>query len=203
MTNLFSLISRVYHFYPIGLKANSSTYPGKLEYKQIVDRKINALINNEATEWSAFSDDIRNSAFPFRDLAYEQSPSYKANFEITKTEINDTQYSKTFDFVISLLTNHYTFFIDECFRYKSKALWHILRLEDLTEDERKFASTIQSKIEKYFPTHEYTNHKLLMDVKIEGGILHIDDDHYPFDTLSLYQYLFEPYLLSAHVTILD
>jgi hypothetical protein len=83
-------------------------------------------------------------------------------------------------------------------------VWHILRIDDITGDEKEFVSKIQGKIGEYFPTHEYIYHKLLMDVKIEGGILHNDEDQFKFDAFSLYQYLFEPYpLLEKMTSVLD
>lgn len=204
MNVIFSLADRVYHFYPIGLRANRSDYPGRIEYGNILNKKIDAIINNEATTWSEFIASIKDSPYVIKDLAYEQFPSYRVDFETEQSESENISSMKKISFVVSLLTNGYTFFMEECYNYRSKSISRILRVNDLTEEEKKFADSIRDKIHHYFPAHTYINHKILLDVTIEGGILHNEDDRFPFEALTLYQYLFEPYSTYTNMTtVLD
>jgi hypothetical protein len=201
---LIKLLQCIHAYYPIGIPSLLGEYPGYKRLEEIVAKKINEVSDNIKTPWSALIEDIKMKFGKdnLLDQAFYQFPGYCATIELEKSKEVGKEFARSIVLNISLLTDHYTIFFEDSFKYSMyndnkygvsrpptvKIIYCKSCLEKYYLD---FIGSLKSLISLHLPKHEFIDHALLFDHEIAGGIPYGE----AFDSVSngnnsIYEYLF-------------
>lgn len=204
LSTISNLLESVHKFYPVGMKALEG-YPGEKVIKDIVERKVNALINEEQTPWSALLSSTLPLTMNFEvlDFSANQFPSYVGS--VIFENINEADFNRrtSLVFSISLLTDHYTYFIHDHYRinsqteFKGRRKVYQINSAALTshlsfEKIKSLIGDIEKKISEFFPGYRYINHEQLFNSEVTGAVPygHLKDYTTPYQ-FKIYHFLFD------------
>ncbi|TZF82292.1 hypothetical protein FW774_16540 [Pedobacter sp. BS3] len=201
---IVDLIKTIHHYYPIGLLNEEATahYPGYQELCLLLERKINDIINNNLPEhcyklFIQLKEQFSNQKFTVFDENYLQFPAYSYRINISEIQIENFRIITDIKIKISNLASYYTIF---------KEITIFDRVAPLGQTSERLAmyviinkvddmelAGICDTINNFFSGYEYLDHRLLMNIKITGGVPH-GLQHLDKITFPIYSFLFDNYL---------
>ena len=139
--------------------------------RKIVAEKIDAIIGAKHTEWLRLVEEMQK-LFPqafVMDLSASQFPSYLLRVDLGKKDFSHGEEMRSIVVVVSLLTNHYTFFLEECFVFnhikKIDLPASVIRFYRSLPDEKEVQEISQAVV-TLFPRHSFISHWVLLSYKI-------------------------------------
>ncbi|GAA0194621.1 hypothetical protein GCM10009122_58220 [Fulvivirga kasyanovii] len=194
------LLQEVHKYYPIGCPHFNNEYSGYKRLLDIVENKINNLLNHiEDDVWASLINELEsNNKFRVYNDSYLQFPNLAARIELSKTEA-EVSITQTLRITLSLLTNCYTAFIEEKATFSRfnneanvapvKLLWY--GQKSMSDNESKWLEEVKAKIKDHYPHYTFIKHDLLLNTSIYGGLPHGEDPEDLKPYYSLYSYLFD------------
>ncbi len=209
---LAELLSIVNFYYPIGAPDLYEFYAGYQNLRAIIEKKINQLIQKEENEWTSLvraaqieiKRDIRNES-------HHQFPNYKLSLVTGGANpAPHIRIERSIQLIVSLLTNHYTWFIreDTFFRFvdldpKTKGGVVSILHSKATPDEDNCVAILEKLIALHYPNYSPLHHKLLLDFKIRGGVPHGEAWTAAKQEYSIFEFLFDSLSLPEQFLVLD
>jgi len=199
-----NLIRAVHRFYPLGFEFINEQFDGYQELKTIVDRKIKQVIENTIPEeLLRLEIELKNlfTGLPLYFDVHRNFPSYSVAIEIGKVEFPEFEKVQRLSLKISLLTNCYTFFLEEIIKHTSvtNSFGHphftvVISQNLQTESVRR----IKEIVTECFPTYQFVDPKILFSIKT-NGVPYGQDHSDPKRDYSLFDFLFDsaPYINSS------
>jgi hypothetical protein len=214
---LTKLLQSVHSYYPIGMPAVFAEYPGYKKLEEIVEKKIDEVSNNIKTPWYFLIEDIKTKFVKYSlfDEGFHQFPSYYAKIEIERSKDGGKEFSRTVIINISLLTDYYTIYFEDFFKYSlykdnkfgisrpptMKIVYCKSCLEKYFLD---FIDSLKSVIKQHFPKKEFIDHSILFDHEVDGGTVYGKMLEYvPGKNYSIYEYLFFSGINRSQMTVLE
>jgi hypothetical protein len=201
------LITRVHHFYPVGVEDFSSVYNGQKELLQIVENKIDKEVNTTDSEFNVFCEKLQDSLpdLKVENRIYYQFPNYVACVNLPPSEYKDIIHRANFVICISLLANYYTLYFEESYffsSYKGAALvdknlslpsYNIHSFE-MNEKLKNVidVSSIKRTVESFFPVKKFISHFLIKKWTMKGTVPYgeLDDPQNNNNYYSIFEFLF-------------
>ncbi len=206
------LLEKIHFYYPIGMASMETSYRGYDFYKELLEKKINGLINNTDTPWTSFIKLLDEyEGLNILDCGFQQFPSYTVKLEMKKTTGEAFDYQRSLVVNISLLTEHFTLFFEDHYLYKNftdgfRNPTFKIAFSKSTIEESQLADLIKRVCEdlaKLFPAHKFIYHKTLFLYKIKDGHLYTIGET-PSDTnLFLYHYLFDGFYDTNNLNVCE
>ncbi|MDQ1089525.1 hypothetical protein [Siphonobacter sp. SORGH_AS_1065] len=177
----FLLLEAISKYYPIGLPFYRDRYIGYSKLEQIVEEKINTLIDGHSgpKDWNLFKHAIHNDfpQFELLDLSYYQEPSLKMALKFYSSSNNRIYQDSYINISVSLMSSYFTVFITESFtseadyrytvneaplvnNYGKKSFGPFHR-ENISELEHKWTSKIIKDITYYYPNYSFVDYRFL------------------------------------------
>lgn len=206
---LFTLLQKIHYYYPIGFPDMNDIYPGYQELQRIIKKKVNHLIEHKVIEpWNTLVQSLaRQIKHDFMlDQAYHQFPNLLLSMDLSKSEMDDIGQKKTLYLCLSLLTEHFTIFIEENFKFlkfplKKNEKFTITPFTQLLYGEEyckppdiEYFKLIKNTVKEFYPDYNFIPHSILMNYKITGGTPHGELNEYQ-NAYPIYAFLF---VLSSH-----
>ncbi|SEA12083.1 hypothetical protein SAMN05660909_00829 [Chitinophaga terrae (ex Kim and Jung 2007)] len=202
---IYRLLEKIHEFYPVGMQRLTG-YPGEKRMMEIIEKKINALINEEQTEWTALFHSLKKLAANYQviDNSARQFPSYTMSVLYEEAGSGELNRRTEIVFTISLLCEYYTCFIHDFYRIDSQILFsqrrkiystNVVSLENHLsfEKAKPIIERADAEIRKFFPGHTYVNHASLFYNKINGAVPFGAIEDMPAQPYSIYHFLFDGY----------
>src|SRR5690606_22640981 len=134
------------------------------------------------------------------DQAFIQFPNLSFLLQIEERQESERiKLSRSFHFVLSLLTNHYTYYFKDSYSLKEFATEDMpapainaISCSILTEYYNAYKAleeNVVNLVEEYYPNYRYIHHHVLFDVKLDLKIILPNTLTEP--PYSLFSYLFD------------
>jgi hypothetical protein len=196
------LIGCVHKFYPSDFQNQPTDIYVNPTLDGIVKEKINQIINKKLPKpcYSLMTEvkKLFKDKIVIKGLE-RQFPSYGMTIMLNETTQNNIRSQTCITLKISLLTNYYTVFFEEFNWFlnfpaskvtNTPTLFQIFSSSNPAIDPTVlYSNSLKKIIEENFPNHEFIDHKLLFNKKIEYG--------FPYQLISneksfpLFAYLFD------------
>lgn len=179
------LLEDINTYYPVGIYGND-VFAGYQELKAILTKKINTHLDGQiATPWKSLVAEWKHQASVevAMDLGHNQFPSYELAGIISDEEVNGIRERKGITLCISLLTDHYTIYFNATLFLKNylnplgrpvtKKIYY--GIENAKKEEEQLMQSLHKLTKKYFPDHEFIEHRLLFESHVHGATPHGQD----------------------------
>lgn len=211
MSTITNLLKAVHNFYPVGLNTVMTNYDGFEEFREILNNKIQVVMDKTESPWTRLRDKI-GEIFPdhvILDQSYNQFPSYQIYINLFTKEYDELKYEQSLILNISLLCPYYTVFNETKIEIKrpgkntQPALTsRFLSLFNTNNFSKEGLQEINGLIEQCFPRYQFVHHKFLFDSKIEGcGHYGNWQEYETGNKYPVYLYLFDSHILIENVTV--
>ena len=201
---IYQLLEKVHEFYPVGMKTLHG-YPGQQRIMDIIEKKINAIINEEQTAGSVLVNALRESAAGYEvfDYNYRQFPSYTMSVLYEEVNCGDMNRRTEIVFTISLLCDYYTYFVHDYYRIAAQTVFSerrkVYQLNAVSLDShlsfekiKPIIEKVAMDIKKYFPQHRYVSHVPLFYSNIDEAVPYGQiADYTPTHPYVIYHFLFD------------
>lgn len=214
---LLNLLNKIQQYYPIGMPHFNDIHDGYAELKKITEKKINTHLEADAftkTEnmvpWESLVTESKHLLGEnIIDQSYLQFPSLNLIIIMDSAD-NKNRESKNMTLTLSLLTNHYTIFIESQFTLANYIeLNHPLRYQvvygekNASDDELAFFKNLKELLSVHFPDYKFVNHYLLMTNKIKGGIPYGESVETNREEYPIYSFLFGPLQHFSNIRVIE
>jgi hypothetical protein len=195
-----------------------SDIPKKMEglfhlYSEIMERKVDSLINNEVTPWQNFIEHVNKEiSLEVKNVAFHQFPSYTAIIEISKTISDTIIWNRSYHIIVSLLCSGFTCFFLDTYKFHNfepvhsapPPFKHIASFQSASlKEDRVLLEPITALVKQYFPEHFFIPHHLLFSYKVElvSNYVIREFSNPILQKFSFFNLLFDPFLENNDLSI--
>lgn len=173
---------------------------GFLRYREIIDRKISEVVDEQQTVWSTFIQYCREQLRRFDlmryalfDFSFHQFANYQMRIRVHSNLDLDVLRLSFLTLDISLITNAYTLFVDNELSQDTIDIPCNLITNTITnnEDVERMKSFVHAAMKQFFPNHEHLEFVYAFKLQVEGDGPYYDEPDSK-RKFTLYDYIFSP-----------